>query len=198
MKKVMVLVLTAAVLWFCSVLSDRQQLGEDLIRLHVVGASDSEEDQAVKLKVRDAVIGALEGSLGGMPSREEAEEWLQDRLSELEELANRVLAENGSRDRATVSLMEEEFPTRVYDTFTLPAGIYHSLRIKIGAAEGKNWWCVVFPSLCYGAASDFEEAAACGGFSEELTAALEGETGYEVRFFVLDALGRLENLLHRG
>jgi stage II sporulation protein R len=92
----------------------------------------------------------------------------------------------------------EEFSKRVYDTFSLPAGLYESLRIIIGEGEGKNWWCVVFPELCLPATSEgFEETASCAGFPDALTAALEGEEGYEIRFFLLDVLGRLENLIHR-
>ena len=93
----------------------------------------------------------------------------------------------------------EEFATRYYDTFTLPAGIYEALRITIGEGEGQNWWCVVFPTLCVGATvEEFEETAHCAGFSDGLTGALTGEDGYEVRFFFLDALGKLENFLHKG
>ena len=80
-----------------------------------------------------------------------------------------------------------------------PAGIYEALRITIGAGEGHNWWCVVFPALCVGATvSEFEETAHCAGMNDSLTGALAGEESYEARFLVLDALGRLENFLHKG
>ena len=82
-----------------------------------------------------------------------------------------------------------------YETFRLPAGVYESLRIVIGTGEGHNWWCVVFPSLCIPATSSgFADIAVGAGFDSSLTAALEGQAGYEIRFYLLDQLGRLENI----
>jgi stage II sporulation protein R len=93
-------------------------------------------------------------------------------------------------------LCKEAFDKRVYDTFTLPAGIYNALLIVIGDGQGKNWWCVVFPSLCIPAASEtFADTAAGAGFPETLNRALTGDNGYELRFAVLDVLGNLENIL---
>ena len=185
--------------WGLMLLSDRQMLRRELIRLHVVAASDSREDQAVKLRVRDAVIQSLRTELQNLADKEAAMAYVQENLPKLEILANRMLRECGSSDLATVSLGVEEFATRIYDTFTLPAGVYDALRITIGPGEGQNWWCVVFPDLCMGAAAeDFEEIAGCAGFSDSLTAALEGKEGYEIRFFLLDVLGRVQNLLHKA
>ena len=87
---------------------------------------------------------------------------------------------------------------RQYDTFALPSGVYESLRISIGEAQGKNWWCVVFPSLCMPAVGEnFSDAAAGAGFDDGLTNTLQQKKGYEIRFFLLDWLGWLENLLFR-
>ena len=91
----------------------------------------------------------------------------------------------------TVSLTEEAFTTREYDTFSLPAGVYKALRIVIGEGEGKNWWCVVFPRLCVGTEADFVETASMAGLSDDLTGALEGE--YEIRFWLLDKIGEIKN-----
>lgn len=191
--------LAAGLVWFGSVLRDRRSLNEDLIRLHVVAASDSEADQAVKLRVRDAVTACLQSAMADIADAREAMACLRERLPQLEETANRVLESCGVRDRARVSLEKEAFDTRVYDTFTLPAGVYESLRITIGEGEGKNWWCVVFPTLCVPATAEgFEDAAEEAGMDEALACALTGEEGYEVRFFLLDVLGRLENLFCRG
>ena len=177
---------------------DRQTLKEELVRLHVVAASDSAEDQAVKLRVRDAVLESLREELSNAADVGQAKAYLQKNLPKIEAAANRVLEEAGFADTASVTLCVEEFATRVYDTFTLPAGLYESLRITIGEGAGQNWWCVVFPSLCVPATADGFENAACGaGFSEALTQTLSGTEGYEVRFFLLDAIGSLENLLHR-
>ena len=181
------------------VYGDRRELRDSLIRLHVVGASDSEGDQTVKLQVRDAVTAWLQDEMAGIDSAEEARAYLRSHLLELEEVANEALANAGNHDLATVSFLEEAFPVREYDTFSLPSGVYHSLRIQIGQAQGKNWWCVVFPSLCLGATvSEMQDAAVSAGFEEPLTNALAGTEGYELRFFLLDCLGMLENFFHRG
>ena len=181
------------------VISDRQKLHESLIRLHVVGASDEAADQAVKLRVRDAVTGWLQQEMAGIHQAEQARTYLREHLSQIEQIANRTLADAGFSDRATVSFLEETFPVREYDTFTLPSGVYHSLRICIGEAEGKNWWCVVFPSLCLGTTvRETKDSAVSAGFDETLTGTLTGEKEYELRFFLLDCLGMLENFFHQG
>ncbi len=198
-KRLISLALVAAVVYMGSVIADKNKLSEEILRLHVVANSDSEADQAVKLKVRDAVLEAVEESLVAVEFKADAQDSIENRLSELEDIANAVLDEAGVSDRATVSLTAEEFPTRVYDTFTLPAGVYDSLRVTIGDGAGQNWWCVVFPSLCLPAASEqVEDVAAGAGFSDSLSGAITGEEKYEVRFFLLDCFGRIENFFHRG
>lgn len=186
--------MAAVLIWFGTVLADRQKLDEDLIRLHVVAASDSKEDQTLKLQVRDALVRELEPVMDALPNAQEAEAFLRQNLAELEELVNRVIREAGFPDTAHVTLEKEAFDTRHYDTFSLPAGVYRSLRVTIGEGEGKNWWCVVFPSLCVPASSEgFADTAAGSGFAGSLTGALSNDGGYEVRFFFLDCLGRIEN-----
>ena len=149
--------------------------------------------------VRDAVLESLRQGLADLTDVEQAKEYIMQHLPELERIANEVLSSAGSGDRAAVSLTEEAFPTREYDTFSLPAGIYESLRIVIGEGEGHNWWCVVFPELCLPATVEgFEDAAEAGGFPDSLTGALSGEDGYQIRFFFLDLLGKVENFFHGG
>ena len=184
---------------FFGLMSDKRKLREEVIRLHVVGASDSAEDQAVKLQVRDGILAALEGELMELTDPASAKVYLQENLQIIEEIANETLKNGGFTQRATVTLMEEAFPVRHYDTFSLPSGVYQSLRVTIGEGEGKNWWCVVFPSLCLPAAGErFEDAAAGAGFSDELSSTLKEEQTYEVRFFLLDLLGKLENFFFKN
>ena len=180
--------------WCGTLIADRITLNDNLIRLHVVANSDSEEDQALKLQVRDAVVEKLQNVMQNIPSAQEAKAYLEAHLPELEEFVNAVICELGFSDTAKVSVCREAFDTRDYDTFSLPAGSYEALRITIGAGQGKNWWCVVFPSLCMPATSDgFEDVAVGSGFSQELTDTLREEDRYEVRFFFLECLGRIEN-----
>lgn len=193
-KRSVVLLLVLALVYSLSVFSDKRELQEEVLRLHVVADSNSQEDQAVKLKVRDAVIQALEPELARVDTKEQAQALISSKLDYLEQVANKTLDDAGASDRAVVTLERESYDTRDYDTFSLPAGVYDSLRITIGSGQGENWWCVVFPSLCMPAASESVEDVAVGaGFSSSLSGAITGEKEYRVRFFLLDCLGKLEN-----
>lgn len=185
-------------LWLGGLAVQHHQLGDNVIRIHVVAASDSREDQAVKLQVRDAVNGYLRQAMTGISDAQAAKTWLESALPQLEEVANQALRQAGSMDTVQVKLTAEEFATRIYDTFSLPAGVYDALRITIGPGEGQNWWCVAFPSLCLPATSEgFQAQAVSAGFSQSLADTLTCQDGYELRFFLLDCLGQLENFLHR-
>jgi stage II sporulation protein R len=186
--------LVAASFWGSMLLGDRKLLNEELIRLHVVANSDSDEDQAVKLQVRDAVIASISEDLANIGDFESAEAYIRENLPKIQQVANDTLEALGCGDRAVATLQEELFDKRIYDTFSLPAGLYEALRITIGSGEGKNWWCVAFPTLCIPATSEgFEDVAVSAGFSETLTRTLEGE--YEIRFYIMDLLGKLEGIL---
>ena len=195
-NRVLICAALAAIVWTGGLIADKQTLRNELVRLHVVGATDSAEDQAMKLYLKDKIVESLKTDMASLRDAEAAKAYLQENLPKIEQLANKILQEAGCSDAATVSLCAEEFTTRVYDTFTLPAGVYDSLRITIGEGEGKNWWCVVFPGLCLPTSAEgFEEAASCAGFSDSLTGTLEGE--YEVRSWILEVWGSVENFLHR-
>ena len=195
-RMIILLVLLAVLCGISSLWADLTALERGLIRLHVVGATDSYEDQAVKLRVKDAVAAYLQDKLIAAGTREDALAILRQELSNVELIAIRTLAESGFSETVTVTLGDEEFPRRQYDTFSLPSGVYQSLRIRIGQAQGKNWWCVVFPGLCVPAVSqDLRDTAVGAGFSEILTDTITEE--YEMRFFLLDCLGQLQNFFHR-
>ena len=199
LKKCVVCLLLATLVWCGTVIGDRLTLRKDLIRLHVVAASDSVEDQALKLRVRDAVTGYLEENMCLVSNTEEAETYIRENLPALRHVAQTVLRENGNQVQVPLGLTEEAFPVRHYDTFSLPAGVYQSLRIVIGDGEGQNWWCVVFPTLCLPETEeDFEAAAVDAGFEDALACALTGKEGYELRFYFLELLGRMENMLFKG
>lgn len=183
-KRVAVCFLLAAVFWCGTVISDRQTLRRELIRLHVVANSDSPEDQAVKLRLRNAVLESLREELSKLADPEQAKEYLYQKLPVLESIARETLEAVGYEGGVTVSLNEEPFPLRVADRLALPAGVYNTLRITIGQGDGQNWWCVLYPSVLE------EDAVAAGaGFDRE---------GYRLRFACLELLGRLENFLFPG
>ena len=170
------------------IVTDSRVLHDELLRLHVVGASNSKEDQDVKLLVRDAVLESLEEGLQDLTDVDAAYDYVRRMLPKVEAAAIRCLEAAGFSDTVTVSLTEEAFPTRDYDTFSLPAGVYQALRVVIGEGEGRNWWCVVFPQLCM--QEDFVETASLDG---RLTDTLKGE--YELRFWVLEKIGEVKNYL---
>ncbi len=197
-KWTVLILLLCFTLQMTGVASDKENLRHAVIRLHVVGASDSEEDQAVKLQVRDAVVGYVEEAMRHVMTLSEAKAWLKENLPWIEQAANDVLAKLGISDRAAVSLQQEAFPVRHYDSFSLPSGIYETLRVTIGKGQGRNWWCVVFPGLCLPAAGDnIRDVAAGAGFGDTLTNTVTRQDGYQIRFFFMDILGKIENFLFK-
>ena len=197
-KRVVSLILLAAsalTVTLCAVLqAQSQRMADKIIRLHVVANSDTSADQAVKLAVRDAVLREAGRVLDGAEDPKQA---VAAQLPALEAAANAELQRQGSEDLARVSFRRELFPTREYDTFSLPAGVYDSLRVTIGQGEGHNWWCVIFPSLCVPATADgFAEAAAASGFSTgEIRLLTQADPAYTVKFRSLELLQALKSRL---
>lgn len=168
-------------------LRTQDDLSNKVVRLHVLANSDSEEDQALKLLVRDAVLERAENVLVQTSDRAEAEGKLRGQLLEFERAAAEVIREEGYDYTVTVELADTEFPTRAYDGFTLPAGEYLALRVLIGEAAGQNWWCVVFPPLCTAAAADTSVSAMATGFTEEeIKLITEEDSGYILKFKVVE------------
>lgn len=197
LKRIALCACLSGCIWAWGLISDYQTVKNEILRLHVVADSDSPEDQAIKLKVRDAVLESIRADLEDVHDIEQAKTYIRQQLPKIEQAANDMLTALGCEDRAVATFREEVFGTREYDTFSLPAGIYEALRITIGSGEGQNWWCVTFPSLCVPATAEgFEEAAVSAGFSETLTDTLEGE--YEIRFYLLDLLGKLDGFFRKG
>ena len=182
------LVLAAALTLFCSWLGGyRECLSGKLLRLHVVANSDSDADQALKLEVRDAVLDCAAGYLENVSDVRAAEQVLGAHLAELAGAGQAVVREKGYDYAVRASLGTSHFPTKNYDGFALPAGDYRALRVTIGAGEGRNWWCVVFPTLCVSAASEWQDTAVSGGLSDEDVRLMgEEDEGYVLRFKCLE------------
>lgn len=126
----------------------QNEISNSLIRLHVVANSDSAEDQAVKLKVRDAIIEAMKDKLDGVSRPSQAEKIIQDNISYIEQLAANTLIKEGYHYGASAQMGNYSFPSKQYHNITLPAGNYNALRVTLGEGKGQNWWCVMFPPLC--------------------------------------------------
>ena len=170
-----------------------QEVYDTVVRLHVLANSDSEEDQALKLRVRDAVLEAASPIVDGCRSQAEAIEALNAHLTDLEAAARQVIEAEGRTDKVTVLLGEEDYPTRTYESCAFPAGRYVSLRVCIGEAAGKNWWCCLFPPLCLSAATakeDNEDAFVQVGLTKDQYGIITetGKTKYKVRFKVLEVI----------
>ena len=185
----LLLALSAAMLCSSWASAASGRVSDQLVRLHVIASSDSEYDQAVKLRVRDAVLEYLEPRLSEAPDSRRAGEIISSGLEGI-----RAAALSASEGQAvSVELGEEYYPTREYDTFSLPAGKYTSLRVTLGGGEGHNWWCVVFPPLCL-TASDAEDAFAA--LDDDTRAVIsEDGAGVQFKFRLLELWGELRSLL---
>lgn len=129
--------------------TEAEFLAENLIRLHVVANSDSEADQALKRAVRDAVLADVTPLFTGARTRPEAEAAIRQALERIEEVAAQVIAERGQSYGVQAEVGQYQFPARFYGELFVPAGSYSALKITIGQAQGANWWCVLFPPMCF-------------------------------------------------
>lgn len=127
----------------------QQGIASEIIRFHVIANSDSTEDQALKIKVKDALTEALRPTLEDASDIDEARALLADSLGDLELLSNQIIRENGYTYTATASIERGYFPLKVYGDLSLPPGEYEAVRVELGASDGQNWWCVMFPPLCF-------------------------------------------------
>ena len=170
------------------------QIYDRVLRLHVIANSDSEEDQALKLSVRDAILEKTQALLATATSREEAKLIIEANMSELQKTAKAVIKENGYSYPVSVEFGEEDYPTKSYESCAFPAGEYLSLRIKIGSAEGKNWWCVLFPPMCLSAATDKEAFTSVGITDSQYQIITEtNKPKYKIRFKILESFSEIIN-----
>lgn len=173
-----------------------EKIYESVVRLHVLANSDSDDDQSLKLKVRDAILSYVSPLVIDSKSREEAIEILQREIESIKKEAKTVILEQGYGYDVDVTLTLEEYPTRNYESMSFPSGQYVSLRVLIGEAEGQNWWCVLFPPLCLSAASSKAESEesfiAVGLNSDQYKIITESEDmKYYLRFKILEAMKNL-------
>ena len=165
---------------------------ERVIRLHVRANSDSPEDQQIKLAVRDAVLELVGDLCADARSTAEAQERIEPQLGRIEDAARAVLADHGFDYGAQARLLPEDFPERDYGSFTLPAGRYVSLSVRLGSGQGHNWWCIVFPFLC--GAQYSENAAQTAGLTP-LQSGLIRSDDVKIKFRVAEYYRRIARLL---
>lgn len=198
-KTVALILLLTAVLLFIGLfpVHGESEIYDKVVRLHILANSDSEEDQALKLLVRDAILSVTVPLLEDCPDRESALVLLEENEETLLCVARQTLAENGSDDPVTIRFGTEQYPERSYDSVCFPAGEYLSLRVCIGEAAGHNWWCCLYPPLCLGTSTVSRECAEEAFTEVGLTPSqyriiTESERPvYRVRFKLLEAIKAL-------
>lgn len=172
----------------------QQSISEKILRFHVLANSDREEDQQVKLQVRDAIGEYIEPLIADSTDLEETESIVNENLSQIVEVAEKTLEEAGYTYGATAKLTDCDFPVKTYGEYTFPAGEYRALEVSLGQGEGHNWWCVLYPNMCFkGSVYEVIEDDA----KEELREVLDEEEyeavfdsgEYEIRFKILDFFG---------
>ena len=185
------------VLYVIGIAADKQTIRNEVVRFHVLANSDDPYDQNVKMYVRNIILDYLNSCEQNWVSQSEAKEYLHKHLGEMEELIDSKLKLLGIDQCVKVTLTKERFEIRTYDTFTLPSGVYDSLRVELGEAKGKNWWCVIFPTLCMPeTVKTFEDEAVQCGFDQLLVDTISNNGEYEIRFYILDCIGRIENFFY--
>lgn len=163
------------------------EIYDKTVRLHVIANSDSEEDQALKLKVRDSVLAFVGPLLANVNDRDEAEALLRQNLEGLQQAAQDRIQQEGYDYDVTLAFDQEYYPRKTYEALTLPAGHYLSMQVKIGENEGRNWWCVLFPMLCTTSAEPENELTQAGFTVNQIRLITDTDsTRYKIKFKFLE------------
>ena len=190
------MVLTILISNALSFVNDGRKLDElrgSVLRLHILANSDDEEDQRLKLCVRDALLEQSGELFGGAGTLEAAELMAEAELSEIERIARETLESQGSSQTVTAKLVDMHFDERVYDGLTMPAGEYKALRVELGEADGHNWWCVMYPPLCLPAACRVAVSKSVEEehFDEKELDIMYRPKKYRIRFAIWDKIKKM-------
>lgn len=166
-----------------------EKISEEVFRLHILANSDSEEDQALKLKVRDHILYESEALFKNCTTLEDVVSVSKNNLDYFKDIAQKCIYDNGYNYKVNVYVDKEYFNTRKYDKITLPSGIYNALKIEIGSAQGHNWWCVMFPAICLPAVSDDEINKI---LDEEEIELINSDNKYEIRFKIVEIYEKIK------
>ncbi|MDE5669985.1 MAG: stage II sporulation protein R [Eubacterium sp.] len=169
-----------------------ERISDDVFRLHILANSDNEEDQALKLKVRDAILVKGQNVFTDCSSLEEIINSCENNIDLFEKTARECIKNNGYDYSVKAYVDKEYFNTREYEEITLPSGIYNALKIEIGEAQGHNWWCVMFPAICLSAVSDSEMNNI---LDEEEIELINSDNKYEIRFKIVEIYEKIKSKL---
>ena len=173
---------------FSAFARDCEEIRQNTLRLHVLAASDSEEDQNLKLMARDKILEESGELFLSAKSSEECKKIAEENMERFLSLARNVIEENGYDYKASGEVVEMFFSNRTYDDVTLPAGRYTALRIIIGEGKGKNWWCVLFPPLCIPSCTKTEES------TELLSPVTGGDAEIQVKLWIVEVFERIKEI----
>lgn len=186
----------------CAYAESRRGITEDVFRLHVIANSDSDGDQALKLRVRNAVLEASADIFGGAVSAADAKQLSEENLQLFEAAAAAEITASGYDYPVRCEVGTVHFDRRVYGSAELPEGDYSALRVIIGEGEGKNWWCVMFPALCLPAVTNTDEvlslAAENGAISAEELELMQDPENYEVKLYFAEVIKKLCEKLNKA
>lgn len=186
-------IIVAVVFSICSFAKTSEEIRSDVLRLHVIANSDTSVDQNLKLRLRDFILQEGKDIFNGSVNVENAVEKIEPKLPELEKSAKNFVKQSGFNYDVKITLSNEYFTTRTYETVTLPAGRYLALRVVIGSGEGHNWWCVMFPPMCVPAADKRDEIE--NVFSEREIKLVESKPKYEPRFKVVEIYEQIKEAI---
>lgn len=186
-------IVVAILFSICSFAKTSEEVRSDVLRLHVIANSDTSVDQNLKLRLRDYILQEGKDIFNGSVNVENAVKKIEPVLPELEKSAKAFVNQAGFDYDVKISLSNEYFTTRTYETVTLPAGKYLALRVVIGSGEGHNWWCVMFPPMCVPAADKKDEIE--NVFSEKEIKLVESKPKYEPRFKVVEIYEQLKEII---
>lgn len=213
MKKAEISVLLALILVVCignfqTFSANCEEIRENTLRLHIRANSDSEEDQNLKLKVRDEITKKCSHLFENSANEEEAKEVTKENLEEIKKVAETVIAQNGYQYKVEAQVVNMYFETRKYENFTMPAGYYDAVTVNIGTGEGKNWWCVLYPPLCVPSAVGIkpgdpnqtqeqvekeQDKLLEDAFGKEKKDMIKNQNEYEYKFALIEAWEKLKS-----
>lgn len=191
-KAILIGLVAAVLIAFTGFFDTCDSIDDNVLRLHILANSDSEEDQFLKLKVRDRLLRDVPEMFSKAESKSSAITEAEKHMDEIKQTIEDELRENGAEYGFSVQIVDGMyFENREYDGFTMPAGIYSALRICLGNAEGQNWWCVMYPPLCN--CSAIKEEA----FDKKQTAVLSANSDYEIKFKVCEIYSKAKKKLKK-
>ncbi|MDR0983641.1 MAG: stage II sporulation protein R [Ruminococcus sp.] len=171
---------------FQSFAKSYNEIQTNVLRMHILANSDSEKDQSVKLKVRDEILKILSDIFSDCENEKDAEKSAKSNLKEIENLANRVLEENGFSYKAQAEVVNMPFDERNYGNWTMPAGDYNAVRITLGEAAGQNWWCLMYPALCVPLAEGDDALDVDSSFDDGEKDILKNPKKYKFKFKIAE------------